>query len=236
MQACGGVHTPIRWEVGGPQALHGEVSPLLLLGCYQRKAKVHPRSCLDASSATMPSRESKPAPPQAQARARRQGTKLKLIQGQVVDGELVPYQILLCFPQSGFSKSLDDDSDTPLKPHAHKNIEPLVGSANRFARIDSQKKTPIFEALGEIRANRVFSPIRIEIRVIPVQSSPLRSIRKKKSFEAIIDFRESAHKNIKLFVLLHCFQATIGLLRAPAAGPMPTTYASAFTLVAVWKI
>ena len=42
----------------------------------------------------------------------------------------------------------------------------------RFARIDSQKK-PIFEALGQIRANRVFSPIRIEIRVIRVQSSLL---------------------------------------------------------------
>ena len=42
-----------------------------------------------------------------------------------------------------------------------------------FVRIDSQKKTTIFEALGQIRANRVFSPIRIEIRVIRVQSPPL---------------------------------------------------------------
>ena len=40
--------------------------------------------------------------------------------------------------------------------------------ANRF-----EKRLPIFEALGQIRANRVFSPIRIEIRVIRVQSSLL---------------------------------------------------------------
>ena len=32
---------------------------------------------------------------------------------------------------------------------------------------------PIFEALSQIRVNRVFSPIRIEIRVIRVQSSLL---------------------------------------------------------------
>ena len=36
-----------------------------------------------------------------------------------------------------------------------------------------RKKMHIFEALGQIRANRVFSPIRIEIRVIRVQSSLL---------------------------------------------------------------
>ena len=36
-----------------------------------------------------------------------------------------------------------------------------------------RKKMPIFVALGKIRANRVFSPIRIEIRVIRVQSSLL---------------------------------------------------------------
>ena len=47
----------------------------------------------------------------------------------------------------------------------------------RFARIDSResicKTIPTFEALGQIRANRVFSPIRIGIRVICVQSSLL---------------------------------------------------------------
>ena len=47
----------------------------------------------------------------------------------------------------------------------------------RFARIDScesiRKKKPIFEALGQIRANRVLSPIRIQIRVIRVQCSLL---------------------------------------------------------------
>ena len=58
----------------------------------------------------------------------------------------------------------------------------------RFARMDSResirRKQPIFKALGQIRANRVFYPIRIEIRVIRVQSRcyPFsgRSIRKKK--------------------------------------------------------
>ena len=50
----------------------------------------------------------------------------------------------------------------------------------RFVRIDSQTD-PIFEALGQIRANLGFSPIRIEIRVIYVAAIPLfgRSIRKK---------------------------------------------------------
>ena len=45
----------------------------------------------------------------------------------------------------------------------------------RFAdsRESIRKKIPIFEALGQIRANRVFSPICIEIRVIRVQSSLL---------------------------------------------------------------
>ena len=43
----------------------------------------------------------------------------------------------------------------------------------RFAdsRESIRKKMLIFEALGQIRANRVFSPIYIEIRVICVQSS-----------------------------------------------------------------
>ena len=39
------------------------------------------------------------------------------------------------------------------------------------SRESIRKKIPMFEALGQIRANRVFSPIRIEIRVIRVQSS-----------------------------------------------------------------
>ena len=52
---------------------------------------------------------------------------------------------------------------------------------NRFARIDSQKKIPIFEALGQIRVNRVFSPIRIEIRAVRVQSSLLSHFLKGRS-------------------------------------------------------
>ena len=52
----------------------------------------------------------------------------------------------------------------------------------------------IFEALGQIRVNRVFSPIRIEIRMIRVQSSLLsqffgRSIRKKEVFFCFFFFR-----------------------------------------------
>ena len=49
---------------------------------------------------------------------------------------------------------------------AHVNMVHLSGPAIR-------KKKPIFEALSQIRANRVFSPIRIQIRVIRVQSSLL---------------------------------------------------------------
>ena len=73
-----------------------------------------------------------------------------------------------------------------------------------FERIDSResirREISIFEALGQIRANRVFSPIRFEIRAIRAQSSLLsgpvfgRTIRKKEVFfEARIDSRESAH-------------------------------------------
>ena len=41
------------------------------------------------------------------------------------------------------------------------------------SRKSIRKQKTIFEALGQIRANRVFSPIRIQIRVIRVQSSLL---------------------------------------------------------------
>ena len=74
-------------------------------------------------------------------------------------------------------------------------------------------KIPIFEALGQIRANRVFSPIRVEIRVVRVQTLLLSHFlegrfAKKKVFskresihreysrftcESRIDSRESAH-------------------------------------------
>ena len=56
---------------------------------------------------------------------------------------------------------------------------------------------PIFEALGLIRANRVFSPIRIDIRAIHIQSSLLSYVlegRFAKKIEARIDSRESAHE------------------------------------------
>ena len=59
---------------------------------------------------------------------------------------------------------------------------------HRFARIDLQKKTT-FEALGQIRANRVFSPIRIQIRVIRVQSSLLSIFWKVDSQKKCFFFR-----------------------------------------------
>ena len=56
----------------------------------------------------------------------------------------------------------------------------LSGQALRFAhqrfadsRESIRKKMPVFEALDQIRVNRVFSPIRIQIRVIRVQLSLL---------------------------------------------------------------
>ena len=66
----------------------------------------------------------------------------------------------------------------------------------RFARqrfADSPEsirtKNPMSEALGQIRANRVFSQIRIQIRVIRVQSSLLSTFwkvasQKKFSFQS----------------------------------------------------
>ena len=42
-----------------------------------------------------------------------------------------------------------------------------------FSTIIFALKKTIFEALAQIRANRVFSPIRIEIRTIRVKSSLL---------------------------------------------------------------
>ena len=51
----------------------------------------------------------------------------------------------------------------------------LVGrrlAHQRFAdsRESIRKRKPVFEALDQIRANRVFSPIRIQIRVMRIQS------------------------------------------------------------------
>ena len=67
----------------------------------------------------------------------------------------------------------------------------------RFARIDSQKKTSIFEALGQIRANRVFPPIRVQLRVIRIQFSLEGRFAKRICFRSEnrfrIDSRESAH-------------------------------------------
>ena len=69
-----------------------------------------------------------------------------------------------------------------------------------FSKKARKRRSGIFEALGQIRANRVFSPIRIDIRVIRVQSSLLshfldgRFAKKKEVFfEARIDSGESAH-------------------------------------------
>ena len=68
-------------------------------------------------------------------------------------------------------------------PHAHKILlgggfwvflQGGGGSANFiFMGAGIFSEIPIFEANGQIRANRVFSPIRIEIRVIRIHSSLL---------------------------------------------------------------
>ena len=66
----------------------------------------------------------------------------------------------------------------------------------RFAdsRESIRKKEPIFEALGQISANHVVSPIRIRIRVIRVQSSLLSIFWKVNSQnKEFFDSRESAH-------------------------------------------
>ena len=100
----------------------------------------------------------------------------------------------------------------PAEPRGENKIEVLVGwrfAHQRFA--DSResirtKKTIFFEALGQIRANRVFPPIRILIRVNRAQSSLLSIFcfwkvdsQKEGFFEARIDSRESAHKE-RIFV------------------------------------
>ena len=67
--------------------------------------------------------------------------------------------------------------------------------AIRFARIDSQRIKTIFEALGQFRANRVFSPILVEIRVICVQSSLLSIFWKVDSRRTGFLKRESIRAN-----------------------------------------
>ena len=84
-----------------------------------------------------------------------------------------------------------------------RNLFSLVGrrfAQQRFAdsRESIRREMRFFGALGQIRANRVFSPIRIEIRVIRVQSSLLSHLlegrfAKGGFFEARIDSRESVH-------------------------------------------
>ena len=84
--------------------------------------------------------------------------------GQPVLGELV-FSCLFLFSCSGVLGLYRRPTGLVGQRFAHQ----------RFAdsRESIRKKKPIFEALGQIRANRVFSPIRIEIRVIRVQSLPL---------------------------------------------------------------
>ena len=86
----------------------------------------------------------------------------------------------------------------------HQNPVPLVGrrfAHQRFAdsceSICKTKKTSIFEALGQIRANGVFPPIRIQIRVIRVQSSLLSIFWKVDSQKEAFFFfeRESIRAN-----------------------------------------
>ena len=65
-----------------------------------------------------------------------------------------------------------------LRASVAQRVQNLVGrrfAHQRFAdsRESIRRKIPIFEALRQIRANHVFSLIRIEIRVIRVQSSLL---------------------------------------------------------------
>ena len=88
--------------------------------------------------------------------------------------------------------------------HLGVRVRNLVGRRFAHQRIaDSResirKRCLFFEALGPTRMNRVFSPIRIEIRGIRVQSSPPShflegQLAETRFFvEARIDSRESAH-------------------------------------------
>ena len=68
-------------------------------------------------------------------------------------------------------REMNQHSQSPMELY-------LVGrrfAHQRFAnaRESISKKKPIFEAIGQIGANRVLSPIRIQIRVIRVRSSLL---------------------------------------------------------------
>ena len=61
----------------------------------------------------------------------------------------------------------------------------------------------MFEALGQIRANRVFSPIRIEVRVTRVQSPLLSHIlegRFAKKKGLFFSKRESVRREYSRFV------------------------------------
>ena len=69
----------------------------------------------------------------------------------------------------------------------------------RFARIDS-KKMPIVEALRQIRANRVFSSIRIELRVVRVQSTLLSHFLEGRFAKMrFFSKRESIHREYSRF-------------------------------------
>ena len=89
--------------------------------------------------------------------------------------KMSPFRACWCLLSTNFCDfSTDVPGDLALK-----NGEDLSGQAIRtptFAdsheSIDSQER-PIFEALGQIHANGVLSPIRIEIRVIRTLSSLL---------------------------------------------------------------
>ena len=86
------------------------------------------------------------------------------------------------------------------------------------SRESIRKKMPIFEALGQIRANRVFCPIRIDIRVIRVLSSLLSIFWKVDSQKHVFFFffesgcrkRRSAKGVRSLFSFSGLFRSLFG--------------------------
>ena len=116
----------------------------------------------------------------------------------------------------------------PRKIVSLQSIWILVG--RRFARqhfADSRepirKKEPIFEALGQVRANRGLSPIRIQIRVIRVQFSLLSIFWKvnsqnKGSFRSENRFAEN--RPTKIWMLQYCASLASNLRQVWTTPPL----------------
>ena len=213
--------------------------PALLLGSESEKPNTNPQKprsmLLSLGVPSRPSPGSDPGPVQVPSRVRRRPVQIRHVlcftafrtrQGPEVGAiparpgpilvPSVPSRIERA--ETDFLAASDSWAWSQRSPTIHKSVllgVSLVG--RRFthqgfaaSRGSIRKRIPILDALGQIRANRVFSPIRIEICAIRVQSSLLSHVSEGRF----------AKKEVIFFFRSENRFARIGPLRVSPVGPL----------------